>query len=94
MKFRLTTAQLSAIKTGGRAFLALVVYVILTGFKVPVEFAGVLSVATPVILHAIDPTFKEYGLGKTPIQAPSGPVETSNPQVDPITPEVAPTPAV
>jgi hypothetical protein len=61
---KLTSAQISAIKTGARAFAALLVYTVLTSLKVPAEFSGVLSVATPVILKAIDPTFKEYGKGK------------------------------
>lgn len=66
MKFKLTKAHISALKTGARAFLALVVYVVLTSLKVPVEIAGFLSVITPILVHAIDPTFKDYGVGSKP----------------------------
>ena len=64
MKLKLTPAKLSAVKTGARSFLALLVYVALTSLKVPQEFAGTLAVVTPIILKAIDPTFTEYGKGK------------------------------
>lgn len=66
MKFKFTKAQVSALKTGARAFLALVVYVVLTSLKVPVELAGFLSIVTPIVVKAIDPTFKDYGVGSKP----------------------------
>ena len=66
MKFKLSKARVSALKTALRAFLALVVYVVLTSLDVPVQFAGTLSVLTPILVHAIDPTFKDYGVGSKP----------------------------
>lgn len=69
---KLSTAQVSALKTALRAFLALVVFILLQGLKVPVEFSGTLSVLTPIILKYIDPTWKVYGVGKdlTPVDTP------------------------
>lgn len=64
MKFNLSKSKVSALKTALRAFLALVVFTVLQGLSVPVEFAGMVSVFTPVLLKLIDPTFKEYGVGK------------------------------
>lgn len=60
---KLSPAKISAIKTGARSFLATVLYAVLTSLHVPQEFAVSLAVVTPIILKAIDPTFKEYGKG-------------------------------
>lgn len=64
MKLKLSKAKKSALGTGLRAFIALVVYIVLSSLEVPVQFAGSLSILTPIILHAIDPNFKDYGKGK------------------------------
>lgn len=65
MKLKLSKAKVSALKTALRAFVALVVFTVLQGLEVPVQFSGTLSILTPIVLKMIDPTFKDYGVGST-----------------------------
>ena len=59
----ITPARISALKTGLRSVAAILVFTLLHSLKLPVEYAGFLAAITPIILKAIDPTFKEYGVG-------------------------------